>query len=56
VGGLVTGAVVAAALAYPPQKLRTQISAAVVVALLALFTLAVVVQTHAIQAQGIHPA
>ncbi len=54
-GGLVTGAVVAFAFAYAPPKRRTLLTSGVVAGLLLLYTIAIVVQTHAIQAQGVVP-
>lgn len=44
-GGLVTGAILAVALAYPPQKLRNAVVAGTVAGLLLLMTLVVIVQT-----------
>jgi membrane associated rhomboid family serine protease len=44
-GGLVTGGIVAAAMAYAPSKARTQVQAAVVVAVLMLIVLLTVVGT-----------
>ena len=49
-GGLITGAIVALALAYAPRKTRNIVVAGVVVALLAIFTVLVLVQTSALQA------
>lgn len=48
-GGLVTGAVIAIALAYTPQKSRNLVVAATVAALLVVMAIAVVVQTAALQ-------
>ncbi len=47
-GGLVTGAIVAIAMAYPPQKYRTQVAAAAVAGLFLIFALAVVLQTKSL--------
>jgi len=49
-GGLVTGAIVALAMAYAPRKSRNLVVAGVVAALLAIFVVLVLIQTQAIQA------
>ncbi len=49
IGGAVTGAVVAVAMAHPPREKRTLVTSAVVAGLFVLFALTVVLQTHAIQ-------
>ena len=54
-GGLVTGAIVAAALAYAPRKSRNLVVGGVVAALLAVFAVLVVVQTPPIQCRGFPP-
>lgn len=47
-GGLVTGAIVAAAMAYAPQKHRNLIASSVVAGLFLIFAVAIVLQTSAL--------
>jgi membrane associated rhomboid family serine protease len=54
-GGLVTGAIVAVALAYAPRKSRNLVVAATVAALVLLMVLVVIAQTVSIQATAIPP-
>jgi membrane associated rhomboid family serine protease len=54
-GGLVTGAVLAVALAYPPRKIRDKVAAGTVVLLLVFMTLVVVAQTAALNAMPVPP-
>jgi membrane associated rhomboid family serine protease len=49
VGGLITGGVIAAALAYAPQRSRNLVTAGVSAGLVVLFAVLCLVQTHAIQ-------
>jgi membrane associated rhomboid family serine protease len=55
-GGFVTGGVVAAVMAYSPRQHRNVYTGAAVAAVLMLFTFAIVVSVHMIQAAGFHPA
>ncbi len=54
-GGLVTGAILGVALAYPPKKIRNMVLAGTVAALLLLMTVAVIAQTAAINALPVPP-
>jgi membrane associated rhomboid family serine protease len=49
IGGLITGGVLAFAMAYAPVKHRNVLAASAVTALVLLFAVAVIVQTHALQ-------
>jgi hypothetical protein len=48
-GGLVTGAIIALALAYAPRKTRNLVVGGVVAALVVVMALLVIVQTQALQ-------
>jgi membrane associated rhomboid family serine protease len=54
-GGFVTGGVVAAVMAYSPRQHRNVYTGTAVAAVLMLFTFAIVVSVHMIQAAGLHP-
>jgi hypothetical protein len=54
-GGFVTGAVVSAVMAYSPRQHRNVYTGTAVVGVLMLFTFAIVVAVHMIQAAGLHP-
>jgi membrane associated rhomboid family serine protease len=54
-GGLVTGAILGVALAYPPKKIRNMVLAGTVAALVLLMTVAVIAQTAAINSLPVPP-
>ena len=54
-GGLVTGAVIALALAYAPQRIRNRVLAGTVAGLLLLMTVVVVAQTIALRSVDLPP-
>ena len=54
-GGLITGAIVAVALAYAPRKRRNLVVVATIVGLVLLMALLVVMQTAAIQSAPLPP-
>lgn len=54
-GGLVTGAVLATALAYPPRAIRDKVAAGTVVVLLLFMTAVVIAQTAALNAMPVPP-
>jgi membrane associated rhomboid family serine protease len=54
-GGLVTGAILGVALTYPPKKIRNQVLAGTIAALVLLMTVAVIAQTAAINSLPVPP-
>jgi len=54
-GGLITGAILGVALAYPPKAIRNRVLAGTVAALLLLMAAAVIAQTAAINAIAVPP-
>jgi membrane associated rhomboid family serine protease len=54
-GGMITGAIVAVALAYAPRKSRNLVVAATIIALLFIMAVLVVIQTGAIQSTPVPP-
>jgi membrane associated rhomboid family serine protease len=54
-GGLITGGVIAVALAYPPRKIREKVAGATVIVLLVFMVLVVIAQTAALNAIPVPP-